>query len=242
MQRNPLASQPWLLNGASNGVGHKGKSRFHYFNVSTFDGDEDEGGEMIFRTGIVYKPSPAFDHEAQNKRAFLKTVLSDPDQQVKSPSALVRAQPGGINGTKTTVWNCKDEIDGIGQKVGTVTINEVKNGFATTLVHEQLQMPLPACFGGPLSGHRRQAWGVSDPSETVQINVVNHNNGKRYRLTTKMDTVDQLKQRIAAEVGIPAKSQELAYGGKTLTSGRPLSYYRVRENGTVNIMSNMVSG
>lgn len=50
------------------------------------------------------------------------------------------------------------------------------------------------------------------------------------------DTVESVKTKIQEKEGIPAYEQRLIFGDKVLEDGRPLYYYSIKQNSTLNLI------
>jgi hypothetical protein len=85
-------------------------------------------------------------------------------------------------------------------------------------------------------GHRRRTVALADPEFQYQIFYRNLQGSSKTITVHSADTVEDIKEQIRHEEGIPADQQRLIYGGEQLQDGNSLREYLIGPESTLDLV------
>ena len=146
------------------------------------------------------------------------------------------------NGRQIVVmWNKADKVVHVKRKI------EEKTGLPCNLQVLQkrgAKQPLVDEHLLASSNTRDEDVVILSVSQTSSYQIfVKGKNGKSTVLWVRsLDTVDEVKDKIAEKTGLPVKEQRLVFNGREMLGNRSLSDYRVRKNNTLFLVPRLRGG
>ncbi|BFZ20271.1 hypothetical protein BsWGS_23310 [Bradybaena similaris] len=197
-------------------------SRFSHFKGMMDTLDNADG--MVIVAGVGFRP-PVFTPGLQVPGitgVFVTNVVGESTSSNSFTTTVVKPNATNEN-IHSFSYSPQKDRDPTNEVIGHVTVSQERDGEERTLVQRILKLP-------------------NDQLKPIVVYLLDHNNQDKHKITVRQaDTVQFLRAKLWHELSIP-EDEILVYSGKTLTDGHTLGYYKIKENCTINLMTNMVGG